>query len=365
MEGFTFGLEAEFLLVDSDSFRPLWHPDLDFRELHDLVAEIPFSDLAGDFSCLKLEAPHRRASPFVVEGYHVPNHRFEMVDLLPKGIEIRTPRCSTIEDCVRSLGVLFERLRGALASFRMLPVALSHHPLHASFCGPQNKRRFDFWQWAMSAMTTYGPDINISLPPTLRQKFCAVRANRRFDHDLPALAALSYGSPFVEGKPWRPYGKTGLSYRTYKRSTIAPVWEFHPDQDDRIEIKPFEMATDLRDYQCYFLLSLAVLLDQQGPVSSPAARVYEAGANSYLGITDSPFIRSKLGDFFLRARENLARWGFDATPLQTMEQRLETGRLPAHDMLQVYERGASMEEVLEARSRLRPLPSNAPRCAVA
>jgi hypothetical protein len=28
--GFRFGLEAEFLLVDTESFRPLWHPDLSF-----------------------------------------------------------------------------------------------------------------------------------------------------------------------------------------------------------------------------------------------------------------------------------------------------------------------------------------------
>ena len=32
--GFHFGLEAEFLLVEADSFRPLWQPDLKFSELN-------------------------------------------------------------------------------------------------------------------------------------------------------------------------------------------------------------------------------------------------------------------------------------------------------------------------------------------
>jgi len=31
--GFHFGLEAEFLLIDADSFRPLWHPQLRFDQL--------------------------------------------------------------------------------------------------------------------------------------------------------------------------------------------------------------------------------------------------------------------------------------------------------------------------------------------
>src|SRR4051794_40658381 len=33
-DGFRFGLEAEFLLVDAASFRPLWHRDLKFETLN-------------------------------------------------------------------------------------------------------------------------------------------------------------------------------------------------------------------------------------------------------------------------------------------------------------------------------------------
>jgi hypothetical protein len=38
------------------------------------------------------------------------------------------------------------------------------------FEGPQNKRRYDHWQWAMKAMTTYGPDINVSVPLDLAER---------------------------------------------------------------------------------------------------------------------------------------------------------------------------------------------------
>jgi hypothetical protein len=41
---FKFGLEAEFLLIDAVSFRPLWHPDLTFAALNTLLEAIPVDD---------------------------------------------------------------------------------------------------------------------------------------------------------------------------------------------------------------------------------------------------------------------------------------------------------------------------------
>ena len=39
--GFHFGIEAEYLLVDAETFRPLWHPDLTFEELNAAVGLNP------------------------------------------------------------------------------------------------------------------------------------------------------------------------------------------------------------------------------------------------------------------------------------------------------------------------------------
>ena len=43
--GFHFGIEAEYLLVDSESFRPLWHHDFEFEELNAALETIPFEDM--------------------------------------------------------------------------------------------------------------------------------------------------------------------------------------------------------------------------------------------------------------------------------------------------------------------------------
>ena len=70
-DGFRFGLEAEFLLLDARSLRPLWHRDLQFQTLNTTLDAIA----VGDFECesFKAEPPHRKAGPYVVEGYHLPD----------------------------------------------------------------------------------------------------------------------------------------------------------------------------------------------------------------------------------------------------------------------------------------------------
>jgi hypothetical protein len=61
-DGFRFGLEAEFLLVDAASFRPLWHPDLNFEKLNTALEAIP----VDDFQCegFKTEPPQRKPGPY-------------------------------------------------------------------------------------------------------------------------------------------------------------------------------------------------------------------------------------------------------------------------------------------------------------
>src|SRR5262245_53505375 len=150
---FAFGLETEYLLVDADSFRPLWHQDLKFDVLNRALEAIPVGDLPA-LDGLELEAPHHKLMPYVVEGYHVPDPNLNPTDLKPKGIEIRTPVCRSIGECLACLCALHARLQTALANLGLQAVSISHHPTEYHFEGPQNKRRHDFWQWAMQAMLT-------------------------------------------------------------------------------------------------------------------------------------------------------------------------------------------------------------------
>jgi carboxylate-amine ligase len=341
---FHFGLEAEFLLVDARTFEPLWHPQLRFDKLYPILESIP----VDDFPCDGLDAEplHRAAIPFIVEGYHLPDPDLNPIDMLPKGIEIRTPACASIEDCLAALRTLHQRLQQALAPRGYRAVALSFHPTQTHFEGPQNKRRHDFWQWAMEAMTTYGPDVNVSLPSDLGQRLDLTDLDAKVNYYAPALTALSLASPLYRGELWRIRGRVGKSVRTYHRSAIAPAIEIHPDENLRLEFKTFDMSRSLADYHNYFLLWLALILDDglKGRASAET-RIYDMGRVARDGL-DAETVRPRGAEVLSRAPAALERWGFDPAPLRLFQDRLDAGRVPADDIIDLYQREQCVAGVL-------------------
>ena len=350
-DSFRFGIEAEYQLADAETLHPLWHQDLSFSELNETLESITFDDLPS-LDGLELERPHRKLMPYAVEGYHVPAPDLSPIDLLPKGIEIRTPVCSSIGQCLSCLKRLHDRLEEALSQCGYTLVSLSHHPTEHHFEGPQNKRRYDFWQWAMEVMTTCGPDINVSVPQQLNDRIDVADLHQKVNYYSPALAALSLASPIYRGGLWKIRGAVGKSIRTYRRSVIAPAIELHPDEGGRTEFKLFEATNRLGDYHAYFLLWLTLLLDDdlQGRARNQT-RIYDLGAVARFGL-EAETVCDRASTVLARAPAVLARYGLDAGPLRIMNQRLETGRLPADDIIDCYRETGSLEDVLRSRTGL-------------
>jgi Glutamate-cysteine ligase family 2(GCS2) len=343
--GYHFGLEVEYLLVEAETFRPLWHPDLSFDELNAAFEAISVADLPP-LDGLDLEPPHRRLMPFAVEGYHLPAPNLGPRDLLPKGVEIRTPVCPSIESCLECLEELHGRMQTALGALGYRAVACSHHPVEDHFEGPQNKRRHDFWQWAMLAMTTYGPDVNVSLPALLNDRLDVADLHAKVNYYAPALTALTLASPLVRGDLWEVRGRIGKSIRTYRRSVIAPAIELHPEEAGRLEYKTFEATSSPGDLHAYFLLWLELLLDDglHGRASEQT-RIYDLGAVAREGLA-ADTVAERAAEVLDRAPGVLAARGFDPSALGRFRQRLETGRLPADDLIDLFQRERSIPGVL-------------------
>jgi carboxylate-amine ligase len=351
--GFHFGLEVEYLLVDAETFRPLWHPDLSFDALNSGFEAIPIEDIPA-LDGLDLEPPHRKLMPFVVEGYHLPAPELSPRDVLPKGVEIRTPVCPSIEACLDCLRELHGRMEIALETLGYRAVACSHHPVEDRFEGPQNKRRHDYWQWAMLAMTTYGPDVNVSLPAPLNDRLDVADLHAKVNYYAPALTALTLASPLVRGDLWEIRGRIGKSIRTYRRSVIAPAIELHPEEAGRLEYKTFEATSSSGDLHAYFLLWLELLLDDglRGRASEQT-RIYDLGAVARDGLA-AETVAERAAEVLDRAPGVLAGWGFDPRPLELFRRRLETGRLPADDLIDLFERERSIPTVLRHLARSIP-----------
>lgn len=332
---FHFGLETEYVVFDKATKRALWQPELTFTEVNALLESISLHDIPG-LDGLELEPPHQKLMPYVVEGYHLPDADFRSQDMLPKGIEIRTPVCSSIEQCLDVQKILLTRLATTLAVKDWAPMALSHHPNAHKFQGRQNKRRHDFWQWAMEAMTTYGPDINVGVPQDVWDGIDFEDLNGKINFYAPAMSALSLHSPFRNGELWKIQEKQGRSLRVYRRSIVAPPIEIHPDENRRLEFKVFEMTPSLDEVEGYFKLFMTLMLDNTLPGrASNATRIYDSGAVAIEGLS-APRIEAKLAALFERAEKALPQWGFTTRGLTPLHQRLETQQTPADDLIASY-----------------------------
>jgi carboxylate-amine ligase len=237
-------------------------------------------------------------------------------------------------------------MQSSLAGLGYTAVAMSHHPVEDQFEAPQNKRRHDFWQWAMLAMTTYGPDVNVSLPATLNDRLDPTDLHAKVNYYAPALTALTLASPFVRGGLWQFRGRVGKSIRTHRRSVIAPAIELHPEEAGRLEYKTFEATSSLDDLHAYFLLWLELLLDDglRGRASEQT-RIYDLGAVAHDGLA-AETVAGRTAEVLDRAPGVLAVHGFDPGPLEPFRRRLETGRLPADDLVDLFEREGSIPGVL-------------------
>jgi hypothetical protein len=211
----------------------------------------------------------------------------------------------------------------------------------------------------MGAMTTYGPDVNVSLPPDLARRLDLGELHGKVNYYGPAVTALSLASPLYRGGLWRIRGKIGKSVRTYHRSTVAPAIEIHPDENLRLEFKLFDMTRNVEDYHAFFLIWLAVVLDDglKGRATEQT-RIYDLGRIARVGV-DAETVRERAGEILVRAPNVLEPYGFDSEPLGRFWHRLETGHLPADTIIDLFEQEKSIPGVLRHLVGLDEAPAGA------
>ncbi|MDR3613545.1 MAG: hypothetical protein P4L53_08260 [Candidatus Obscuribacterales bacterium] len=345
-KGFGFGIEAEFLLVENDSFKPLWFEQLKFDELLALVESIDVQPMSqAGFNQKPL---HNSCGHYLIEGYTITDSDFVAQTILPKGVEIRTPLVQNPIAAVSDLKYLHEKLVGRLVQSGMNTAILSHHPTGENFTAPANYSRHDYWQWALTATATYGPDFNISLPSSLSGTIDLERLNQRVNFYMPSVIALSLASPLLAGDLWKIKGRIGKSVRTYRRSLWAPCFYVHEKPERRFEFKGFEMTRSLDDYNAYFLLSLALLLDDSlTGQASDQTRIYDLGQIAVAGL-ELDFVQERVCADLESAEKIATRFGFARNGLNDLWRRMYAKHVPADDIINVFTKTKSVPETLRS-----------------
>jgi hypothetical protein len=198
----------------------------------------------------------------------------------------------------------------------------------------------------MRVATTYGPDLNLSLPEAQKPAFDWEDLQRRANYYGPALVAFSLNAPVKEGSLWQPRGRQGLSVRTYRRSPFAPMLAYHPKEGGRVEFKSFDMPTDRSDFRRFFLMWLWLMHDADAPGrAEDQDRVYDLGAVARDG-WDAEQVVPRAEEALDRAARRLPDLGVDTSPLTALSQRLEARWVPADELVRQMESLPSLPRLM-------------------
>jgi hypothetical protein len=369
---FRFGIEHEVAFLDHEGHF-VDFLSTSFATLQQIIDELP--QYAGDEAHLRIGDAGIRVKRWYIEGFERFSESGELVDCLPKGIEIRTTIHQSIAEAVNELEASFQVLRAVAGRHGLLPVLTSYHPYRTCFVPDpplsayeqQLLRQSPEDLSALLSMVTYGPDLNFSV------EACSVEAmidiGRKLTYYSPSLVPWSFSSPFYDGHLWE-----GLSVRTFLRTGRRPaVQVFLADPADllrsdpsltklarcpaevgRIEFKACDSCADFALYAALLTLLKGLTLDETlpGRATVPDRTLHQRAAR--FGFAH-PELLAEAKAVLLAAAEAL---GGDPDvrflePLYTLLQHQVT---PAHRLVQAFRETNSIEAVLRETYRATSAP---------
>jgi len=283
MTDFRFGIEHEVAFQNAQGVFADFS-NTPFATFQRLVDALP--EAVGDAASLRQGDAGIRRKRWYIEGYERFNEQGEMIDCLPKGIEIRTTIHRTIHAALAELKSDYHLLIEQAASAGFTPVATSYNPQQRAFIPDPPLNAFERaqqadeppedWQTADIAMLTYGPDLNLSQAGMSSERL--VDVGRKLTWLSPFIVPFSF-----DGKHWQS-DEAGelLSLRTWQRTGARPaVLVFpadsaamldsnptltktprHPAEAGRIEFKAFDSCANLEHYASLLALLKGLVLDE-------------------------------------------------------------------------------------------------------
>jgi len=107
------------------------------------------------------------------------------------------------------------------------------------------------------------------------------------------------------------------------------------------------MTRSVADFENYFLLVLSLFLDEglKGRAGNQE-RIYDSGAVARFGL-NAEGIRYRFTEVYERAFEVLPKFGFDPSPLRKLSSKSESNTTPSDEMLEIFKKTNSINEVMK------------------
>jgi hypothetical protein len=303
---FQFGIEHEVAFVRSDlSFADF--SNATYEEFAEIIQCLP--EYEGDGSSLRFGDLGIRRKRWYIEGIERFDLTGNMIQCVPKGIEIRTTLHSTIAGAIDELQTSFEQLTQAAKPFGFSPINTSFNPTQTQFIPTPPLNQYERDRMAVSPedqsehlpMLTYGPDLNLSVISASTSE--SIDWAKKLTYYSPYLIPFSYASvnpqqnrPILyDGVPW-----AGESVRTFYRTGIRPAalvflddrtaiipsdpsltkLTSKPSEVGRIEFKAFDSCGDFDRYSSLLALLKGLLMDTDllGRSIVPHRRLHQKSA---------------------------------------------------------------------------------------
>lgn len=359
---FRFGLEHEIALInEKGAFADF--SNTAFAELESIVEALPL--YPSDYPQLRIGDAGIKHKRWYIEGFERYDLEGKVLDCPPKGIEIRTTICDSIDAAVAELTKSYRLLKDELQKKGFRPTAVSFNPYQTEYVPDPPLNSFEEKMRDESPeagtahihMLTQGPDISLSAAGMPIE--AAIDAAKKLTFYSPYLVPFSFNSPFYNGKLW-----DGLSVRTYVRTGRRPAAMVFmddlaymidstpsltqkarvPAENGRIEFKAFDSSPDFSLYARLGLLIKGLILDDTftGRAIVPDADLHQQSAKKGF---DDPEIYDMSAQMVAAAQTALDD-PKEAERLAPLQQMLEVRRTPAHALIEAYEQKESIEQAL-------------------
>lgn len=360
---FKFGIEHEVAFLRSDGTFADFE-NTAFTEYDDIVSQLPYYE--QDYPQLRVGDAGIKRKRWYIEGFERFASNGDVIDCPPKGIEIRTTIHQSIEAAVSQLTESFILLRNQAIAAGFSPALTSFHPYRHEFIPRPPLNAFERHrrqaspetQTAHIPMLTQGPDLNLSVQGLTPEQLIDI--GRKLTYYSPFIIPFSYSSPFYKGSTW-----SGLSARTFHRTGARPAAMVFveypteliestpsltqlariPSEIGRIEFKAFDSCGDFQQYGSLLTLLQGLILDQtlKGRATVPNAKHHQQSAQ--YGFRD-PSIYAH-AEAILEAVEAVIGTSPGRDRLVPLREALIRRHTPADDMIEAYEQGTPIPQILQ------------------